>query len=137
MGIQQSNGHMQEVREEEEKMSEPWEVEQDKDNGRNCWNVCEGDQVVFTCYSNFIADRACLEHNACEGISDEEVKNIPKWKRLLRSQHVSVVEVSGINKALKAQLDETVALLEKIRGCNYSYLNGLQIVADIDKVLKK
>ncbi|KKM74165.1 hypothetical protein LCGC14_1403000 [marine sediment metagenome] len=78
-------------------MSELWEVEQDKDNGRDCWNVCEGDQVVFTCYSAFIADRVALEHNVFRSMSDEQVKE-------LATNMVTYY-------ALRADLNEAVGLL--------------------------
>ena len=57
-------------------MRELWEVERDKDNGRDCWNVCEGDDVLFTCYSAFIADRVALEHNVFRSMSDEQIKEL-------------------------------------------------------------
>lgn len=99
-------------------MSELWEVEQDKDNGRDCWNVCEGDQVVFTCYSAFVADRVALEHNVFRSMSDEQIKE-------LATNMVTYY-------ALRAQLAKAVEAMEwRCEQC----LHGLKKFShDIDKV---
>ena len=99
-------------------MSKLWEVEQDKDNGRDCWNVCEGDQVVFTCYSAFIADRVALEHNVFRSMSDESIKELA----------TNMVPYY----ALRAQLNEAVkAMTWRCAQC----LRGLKKFShDIDKV---
>ena len=105
----------------EHKNNELWEVEQDKDNGRDCWNVCEGDQVVFTCYSAFIADRVVLEHNVFRSMSDEQVKELA----------TNMVPYY----ALRADLDETLELLERI--LEYGYKQSLGYDVSIKAILAK
>lgn len=64
------------------------------------WDVMEGDQVVFTCYSEEIANRIVLCVNACEGMSDEEMRDIQDFMFGRKPEYTKQV------LALKADLSE-------------------------------
>ena len=78
------------------------------------WDVVEGDQVVFTCYDEEIANHIVLCVNTLAGIPDKEVERVAK-DRLEMSKDVIKISNTALdmNKALKADLAEAVGLIQK------------------------
>ena len=91
--------------------NEPWRVV----TSEPCIGIWQGDYCIADLTDMnipweekvAIANRVVLEHDACAGMSDEEVAELQEWRNERTLVAVGV-------EALQTRLDEAVRLLEKI-----------------------